>query len=49
MYEVPELEIPLEDVTLEDCLDMYEKRGRTSVLNDGKLWGFEKEPADRTD
>ena len=49
MYEESELVIPLEDVTLDDCMDMYEKRGRTSVLNDGKLWGFEKEPADRTD
>ena len=34
----------LETVTIEDCLDAYEKRGMTAIINDGKLLGFnEKE------
>lgn len=29
-------------VTLQDCIDMYEKKGYTAILNDGKLVGFER-------
>ena len=32
----------LEIVTIEDCLDVYEKKGMTATINDGKLLGFEE-------
>ena len=41
---VQELEIPLSQVTLQDCMDMYFFRGKSAVINDGELKGFEKEP-----
>lgn len=40
----------LEKVTIQDCIDMYEMKGQTTVINDGKVINFvEKEniPADR--
>ena len=30
-------------VTIDDCMDMFEKRGQAAIINDGKLLGFEKE------
>lgn len=33
----------LDQVTVQDCLDMYEKLGKAVVLNDGQVIGFEKE------
>ncbi len=41
---VQELEIPLSQVTLQDCMDMYFFRGKSATINDGELKGFEKEP-----
>ena len=41
---VQELEIPLSQVALQDCIDMYFFRGKSAVINDGELKGFEKEP-----
>ena len=36
------------EATLQDCLDMYQMKGKYAVINDGRLIGFEKEiPADR--
>ena len=36
--------INLDVVTVDDCLDAYERRGITAIINDGKLLGFnEKE------
>lgn len=29
--------------TLQSCMDAYEKENRTTILNDGKLIGFEQE------
>lgn len=29
-------------VTLEDCIDLYEKKDTTTVINDGKITNFEK-------
>ena len=31
-----------ESITIEDCLDMHEKKGQTTIINDGKIIGFEK-------
>lgn len=41
---VQELEIPLSQVTLQDCMDMYFFRSKSATINDGELKGFEKEP-----
>ena len=41
---VQELEIPLSQVTLQDCIDMMFFRGKSAILDNGNLTGFEKEP-----
>ena len=28
-------------ITIEDCLDNYEKKNKTTIINDGKITGFE--------
>lgn len=33
-------EITYESVTLQDCIDMYEKKGATTIINDGVVAGF---------
>lgn len=33
----------IEKITLEDCLDLYEKKGIVTILKDGKVIGFQKE------
>lgn len=35
--------IELDNVTLEDCVDLFEKRNTHTVINDGKIVNFEKE------
>lgn len=35
--------IELDSVTLEDCVDLYEKKGIAIVINDGKIINFMKE------
>ena len=35
--------IDLNNVTLEDCLDLYEKKNMTTDINDGRIINFEKE------
>ena len=35
--------IELDNVTLEDCIDLYEKKNVTTVINDGKVIDFVKE------
>lgn len=35
--------IELNNVTLEDCLDLYEKKNMTTIINDGRIINFEKE------
>lgn len=33
--------ISVENITLQDCIDMYEKRNQAVVLNDGEVVAFE--------
>lgn len=33
----------LEYITIEDCIDMYEKKDMAAVINDGQVIGFIKE------
>ena len=33
----------LEKVTLQDCIDMHEKKGCVTIINDGKIIQFQKE------
>lgn len=35
--------IELDNVTLEDCLDLYEKKNTSVVINDGHVINFVKE------
>ena len=35
--------IELENVTLEDCIDLYEKKGTYTIINDGYIKDFVKE------
>ena len=35
--------IDLDNVTLEECLDLYEKKGMYTELNDGRIINFAKE------
>lgn len=34
--------IELDDVTLQDCIDLYEKSNMTSIINDGRIINFKK-------
>ena len=33
----------LEAVTVQDCIDNYQLKGRVAIINDGKLQGFKEE------
>ena len=35
--------IELDNVTLEDCVDLYENKGIATVINDGRIINFMKE------
>lgn len=35
--------IELDNVTLEDCLILYEKKNMSTTINDGRIINFEKE------
>lgn len=35
--------IELDNVTLEDCLDLYNKKGISVIINDGHIVNFVKE------
>ena len=35
--------IELDNVTLEDCIDLYEKKNTSVVINDGHVINFVKE------
>lgn len=35
--------IELDNVTLEDCIDLYEKKGIVTVINNGKIENFIEE------
>lgn len=34
--------IELDNVTIEDCLELYEKKKYYTVINDGRILNFEK-------
>ena len=34
--------IELDEVTLEDCIDLYEKKGIATVINNGRVENFEQ-------
>ena len=33
----------LNNVTVQDCIDMYNMKGMVTICNDGRVIGFEKE------
>ena len=35
--------IELSEVTLEDCIDLYEKKNMSTIINDGHVINFVKE------
>ena len=35
--------IELSEVTLEDCIDLYEKKNMSTIINDGHIINFAKE------
>ena len=35
--------IELDNITLEDCIDLYEKKGIATVINNGKIENFIEE------
>lgn len=39
----------LNEVTIEDCLDMFNVLGKAVVINDGKILGFQKEECPTAD
>lgn len=34
--------IELDNVTLEDCVELFEKRGKHTIINDGRIIGWEE-------
>lgn len=38
-------EINMVEVTVEDCMDMYEKKGKITVISNGCVISFEEEQA----
>lgn len=35
--------LEMDNITLQDCLDMYRMKGMCAIINDGKLINFVKE------
>lgn len=35
--------INLDTVTVQDCIDLYEKRDKITIINDGRISNFEDE------
>jgi hypothetical protein len=35
--------INYDTITIQDCLDMYNLKGNITIINDGKVVGFESE------
>lgn len=35
--------INYDNITIQDCLDMYGLKGNITIINDGKVVGFESE------
>lgn len=36
------IKMNMEEITLDDCLDNFEKKNKTTIINDGKVVGFEE-------
>lgn len=36
----------LQIVTIQDCIDMYQFKGQSTIINDGEVVGFEQEKKD---
>lgn len=39
----------LEEITVQDCIDMYEKKRRYAIIENGKVTGFRNEKDATTD
>lgn len=37
------MEYNLDNITIQDCLDVYEKKGMITIINNGHVDGFIKE------
>lgn len=35
--------IDLDNVTLQDCIDLYDKKAISTIVNDGRITDFQKE------
>ena len=35
--------IELDNITIQDCVDMYKMKNMIAIINDGKVVGFKKE------
>lgn len=33
--------LELDNVTIEDCVDLFDKKNMTTIINDGRILGFE--------
>lgn len=33
-------QVNFETITVQDCVDMYERKGATTIINDGSVAGF---------
>ena len=40
MEKLSEVKIPSDKVTVEDCIDLYQRKGYAAICNNGKLEGF---------
>ena len=37
----------LDNITIQDCIDMYNMKNMIAIINDGKVVGFKKEEFNR--
>lgn len=49
MEKMVSASIPADQITVEDCIDLYTRRGLSAICNDGKLEGFVEEHEKRSD
>lgn len=40
MEKLSEFKIPSDKVTVDDCIDLYQRKGYAAICNNGKLEGF---------
>ena len=41
--KVDAIKIPAEEITVDDCIDLYARKGYAAICNDGQLDGFVRE------